>query len=56
MDDFDRIKICPICKKETTWGSMIWLEGLCTCPGCYKIHRAELDKVLEAQRKMQDTF
>ena len=42
-DIFSEQKQCPMCHKETDWGSMIWLNGQWTCPGCYAIKRAELD-------------
>lgn len=54
MCDLDKIEICPVCGRETTWGSMVWLEGLCTCPECYKIRRAELDEQMQLKREKLD--
>lgn len=34
---------CPKCGKLCDWGSMIWLNGRCTCPECYE-KRREGDK------------
>lgn len=41
--DFDRPEICPVCGCSTTYGEMIWLYGIATCPKCYEIRRAMLD-------------
>ena len=39
----DRIEICPMCGHKTTYGEMIWLFGIATCPKCYELRRAMLD-------------
>lgn len=45
MDDiFSELVECPDCHKRCEWGSMIWLNGLCTCPQCYEHRRRELDQ------------
>lgn len=45
MDDiFSELVECPYCHKRCEWGSMIWLNGLCTCPQCYEHRRRELDQ------------
>ena len=48
-DPMNEKKICPMCHKETDWGSMIWLNGQCTCPNCYAIKRADLDRMLHTE-------
>jgi len=46
MDDiyFSDPVECPDCHKRCEWGSMIWLNGHCTCPQCYEQRRRELDQ------------
>lgn len=46
MDDiyFSDPVECPDCHKRCEWGSMIWLNGHCTCPDCYEQRRRELDQ------------
>jgi hypothetical protein len=38
MDDiyFSDPVECPDCHKRCELGSMIWLNGHCTCPQCYE--------------------
>lgn len=51
MDDIINDKrICPVCKKETDWLSMIWLNGECTCQACYDHKRRELERIENEQR------
>ena len=33
------MSVCPDCKKECVWDDMVWLNGRCTCPNCYKHRR-----------------
>lgn len=44
MDDlyFSDPVECPDCHKRCDWGSMIWLNGHCTCPQCYENRKKSL--------------
>lgn len=33
----DEIVICKWCGKSVYFGDMIWLNGKCLCPDCYKL-------------------
>lgn len=35
-DEFDEIVTCKKCKGHSKWGAMIWLNGECMCPDCYR--------------------
>lgn len=51
MDDIiNEKRICPVCKKETDWLSMIWLSGECTCQACYEHKRRELDQIMRGMK------
>lgn len=39
----DEIKLCPWCHKDVKYGEMIWLDGDCLCPDCYKHKRQKYD-------------
>ena len=39
----NKIVKCPICGKDVKEGDRIWLDGLATCPNCYKARREQLD-------------
>lgn len=44
MDDIINDKCtCPVCRQQTDWISLVWLNGECTCPTCYEDRRKEID-------------
>lgn len=47
----DEIRICPMCGNKTLWGEMIWLNGKCTCPSCYRLHGK---RALKTKQLMND--
>lgn len=40
-------RICPMCRKETDYMSMVWLDGLCTCPSCYEARKKDEELIMK---------
>lgn len=48
MDDIINDKrICPMCRKETDFMNMVWLDGLCTCPSCYEARKKDEELIMK---------
>ena len=40
-------KQCPVCQEMTTYGEMIWLDGVCMCPRCYAARKRDIERIIE---------
>ena len=47
QDELLEIKKCKYCNREVEYGDMIWLNGKCMCPTCYKREKMGIGGVPE---------
>jgi protein-arginine kinase activator protein McsA len=50
-DEMDEVVTCKYCGKTSTFGQMMWLEGRCECPDCYRDHYAQVLARIKGERE-----
>lgn len=48
MEEMNQIVNCKYCGRSVLYGELIWLEGKCMCPCCYRKEREKRDKEAES--------